>query len=669
MKLRLNFQGRIKHALLCMMFGITVIAASRVEAFNYVYSTTMDLSTGSYFTSTNNGVISEEFIAAFPGSQSFYLNPGDSISGFILFTNSQSLVVTNTTGTNSDQLEIDFYQSKPFNVELSGFSIQLFGVSGQLGSPNPFASSYGSSFQYLHQVASLAQVTTSSASFRAVAYSFTNINASSYLILAPDHLSVFSGLGDISVGTSTASIPTPPISPTNFTVLHTFAKNPDGANPFASLILSGNTLYGTASAGGTNGDGMVFAVHTDGTDFTNLHSFTGGSDGAIPYASLILSSNTLYGTAAYGGVASGYSGNGTVFAVNTDGTGFTNLHSFTAGNYDSSSGSVSNSDGANPYGSLILSGNTLYGTTRDGGSSGNGAVFAINTDGTDFTNLHSFTAANYDGNTGSSTNSDGVSSTASLILSGNTLYGTASSGGNSGYGTVFAVNTDGTDFTNLHSFTLGLAAGGNPVAGLVLSGNTLYGTTEGTVFAVNTDGTSFTNLHNFTATSGPDYTNSDGFFPQAGLFLSGSTLYGTAFQGGGGGNGTLFQVNTNGNGFTNLYSFTPSAPNPNQVNGDGAYPHGGLILSANTLYGTAEYGGSSGAGTVFALALNNLILTPVPLNIQPAGNAVVLSWTNPAFVLQSAPAVTGTFTNIPGATSPFTNFITDPQKFFRLQSN
>ena len=51
--------------------------------------------------------------------------------------------------------------------------------------------------------------------------------------------------------------------------------NSDGANPRAGLILSGNTLYGTASNGGTSGNGTVFAVNTDGTGFTNLHSFTG----------------------------------------------------------------------------------------------------------------------------------------------------------------------------------------------------------------------------------------------------------------------------------------------------------------------------------------------------------------------------------------------------------
>jgi uncharacterized repeat protein (TIGR03803 family) len=113
--------------------------------------------------------------------------------------------------------------------------------------------------------------------------------------------------------------------------------------PQAGLVLSGNTLYGTARNGGKGG-GTVFAINTNGIGFTNLHSFSGGSDGQNPYADLILSGNTLYGTTQYGGS----SGKGTVFAVKTDGTGFTNLHNFAALN------NSTNSEGANPHAGLIL---------------------------------------------------------------------------------------------------------------------------------------------------------------------------------------------------------------------------------------------------------------------------------------------------------------------------
>ena len=167
---------------------------------------------------------------------------------------------------------------------------------------------------------------------------------------------LIAGLGLMLAGRVTAQ---------TFTTLHSFTKlsgsspytNSDGATPYAGLILSGNTLYGTAFYGGSSGRGTVFAVNTDGTGFANLHSFTGGSGGAYPYAGLILSGNTLYGTTSSGGG---------VFAINTDGTGFTNLHSFAA-----------TGDLSRPYAGLILSGNTLYGTASEGGSLGNGTVFSL----------------------------------------------------------------------------------------------------------------------------------------------------------------------------------------------------------------------------------------------------------------------------------------------------
>src|SRR5947209_143860 len=111
-------------------------------------------------------------------------------------------------------------------------------------------------------------------------------------------------------------IPAGRVTTQTFTTLHSFTGRSDGADPYAGLILSGNTLYGTAFVGGSSGDGTVFKVNTNGTGFTTLHSFTGGLDGATPYAGLVLSGNTLYGTAYNGGI----SGWGTVFAVNTNGT-------------------------------------------------------------------------------------------------------------------------------------------------------------------------------------------------------------------------------------------------------------------------------------------------------------------------------------------------------------
>src|SRR5438105_1774239 len=123
-------------------------------------------------------------------------------------------------------------------------------------------------------------------------------------------------------------IPTVPLAAQRLTVLHTF-NGDDGATPYGDLILSGNTLYGTAYTGGRWGNGTVFKVNTNGTGFINLHSFpyTFPIQGFHPYAGLILSGDILYGTTVQGGG----SDDGTVFAVNTDGTGFTNVYSFTGG--------------------------------------------------------------------------------------------------------------------------------------------------------------------------------------------------------------------------------------------------------------------------------------------------------------------------------------------------
>jgi uncharacterized repeat protein (TIGR03803 family) len=217
---------------------------------------------------------------------------------------------------------------------------------------------------------------------------------------------------------------------------------------------------------------------------------------------------------------------------------------------------------------------------------------------------------------------------------------------------VFAVNINGSNYMTLHSFDY---SDREPLASLVLSGNTLYGTTVeggtnggyGTVFAVNTNGSNYMTLHSFD--------DSDGAEPEFALVLSGKTLYGTTGAGGrsAGYSGTVFAINTDGSGFTTVYYFT-----------NGAYGYGpnGLVLSGNTLYGTTQGGGTNGpeSGTVFSLTV------PITLFYQNIGSATVLSWNDPSFVLQAAPVVTGTYTNIPGATSPYTNAITGPQQFFRL---
>jgi uncharacterized repeat protein (TIGR03803 family) len=142
-------------------------------------------------------------------------------------------------------------------------------------------------------------------------------------------------------------------------------------------------------------------------------------------------------------------------------------------------------DGIEPYGSPTLSGAKLYGMTQYGGSSDRGVVFSVNTDGSGYDLLHSFTGGA----------SDGAHPYDSLTLSGTKLYGMTEFGGNGDFGTIFSVNTDGTGFSLLHSFSEMANDGRNPQGSLTLSGSKLYGMARDVIFSVNTDGTGFGLLH------------------------------------------------------------------------------------------------------------------------------------------------------------------------------
>ena len=153
-------------------------------------------------------------------------------------------------------------------------------------------------------------------------------------------------------------------------VLHSFSGGSDGAAPYAGLLAdTGGNLYGTTSTGGgavvcSAGCGTVFklTVNPDGTYSESvLHSFAGGSDGEAPYADLIAdAAGNLYGTTSAGGVVDAF---GTVFVLRPTGA-LVVLHRFTFG------------EGANPFAGLMAdAAGNLYGTTHAGGSDNFGTVF------------------------------------------------------------------------------------------------------------------------------------------------------------------------------------------------------------------------------------------------------------------------------------------------------
>ena len=417
-------------------------------------------------------------------------------------------------------------------------------------------------------------------------------------------------------------------------VLHSF-NSTDGQNPYAGLVILSNTLYGTTVSGGGSNDGTVFAINTDGTGFTTLHSFSSATiDGTSPSAPLAVMGNIIYGT------ASG------VFSMSIDGKAFDFLHPLLT------------------FGGVILSSNVLYGTTISYDTFGrfNGSVFKMNIDGTGFVTIYSFAQADFSRAYGVYTNSDGAYPHASLVISGQTLYGTTRKGGPSGRGTIFKVNTDGSSFGLLHD--------GGAFGGLILTGDTLYGETgglsggDGSVFCLKTDGTGFRTLHVFAVgglNSSGVYTNQEGASPLGELALAGNTLYGEAYYGGAFGFGALFKLNTDGTGFTTLYNFTGG--------NDGAWPQTTPLVHGNALYGTAGGGGSYGNGTVFSLSI------APELSLMPVGPDLLLTWpTNfEAYALQSTPGLASPVwtTNLPAPVVvngqyTVTNPIPGHQRFFRL---
>jgi len=417
--------------------------------------------------------------------------------------------------------------------------------------------------------------------------------------------------------------------------------NLDGANPAAGLVLSGGVLCGTTLNGGLQGAGTAFYLSLDGTSFSAFRSFTNAPDAGNPQGNLAVLGNGFFGTSLGGG----NNGVGTVFVGSTNGS-VSLIRSFATVSVDE----ATNSGGASPSALLALSGNTLYGTTTAGGAAANGTVFSLSTNGSTLAVLHDFSAL--DSNTG--TNTDGALPCGGLILSGSTLYGTASAGGSGGAGVVFSLNTGGSGFTTLHNFTPLDAVtatntdGAFPASGLVLSNGVLYGTTpaggsggKGVVFSVGANGLGFAVLHNFSATDPLTRANADGASPCAPLALSGSNLYGTAAAGGANASGTVFSIGTNGTSFQTLYAFT-AMDSSTGTNRDGALPVAGLLPLGNTLYGTTFSGGPGGEGTVFDVAIPppQAVITNIVHNPDGSATLYFLGGPNSTNIIQATDSLT-----------------------------
>ncbi len=360
-----------------------------------------------------------------------------------------------------------------------------------------------------------------------------------------------------------------PIRAQTFATLVNF-DNTNGAGPDAGLVQGRNgSLYGTASSGGANGDGIVFKMTSKGK-MGILHSFE-FTDGEYPQATLLLSSNgNFYGT-TNGGGTNPYNTYGTIFKLSaagkiktlfsfdlTDGASPTAaLTQGVEGDYYGTTygtGTVFKMTAAgvlttlyglppefiDPFAGLVLGSDTnFYGTSYFGGSNSDGEVFQITPSGT-FIELHSFDQT------------DGRWPTGTLVLGNDgSFYGTTLSGGANDYGTVYKVTSTGA-FNTLHSF---VAADGEYPQGSLALGNdgNFYGTTvnggtsmHGTVYKITPSGT-LSVLHNFDGTDGSNTT-------AALVQHTSGAFYGATYAGGTLGYGTVFSLNV---GLGPFVSFPP----------------------------------------------------------------------------------------------------------------
>lgn len=311
-----------------------------------------------------------------------------------------------------------------------------------------------------------------------------------------------------------------------FGVVHTFGlQTRDGTIPLGGVTetLDG-LLVGSTSRGGVANLGTLYRLAKDGSAFTVIRRFAGApTDGAEPTEDLVQASDGfVYGLTFSGGAAN----MGTAFRLKPDGSEYQVLKSFTG----------APTDGASPGGPLLeASDGMLYGTTFEGGANDAGTLFRMRKDGSGYSVLVNF-----------STTAAGPQRPIGKLVEGQNgrLYGASPYGGNTG-GTVFAVNKDGTELTVLVALPTKAGDGKTPTSGVTLdSAGRLWAacyaggqTGFGAVFSLNQDGTDYQTAYSFSKE-----TNS-GFAP-AGSLLSfgGDTMYGITILGGGNNVGTIYRV-------------------------------------------------------------------------------------------------------------------------------
>jgi uncharacterized repeat protein (TIGR03803 family) len=367
------------------------------------------------------------------------------------------------------------------------------------------------------------------------------------------------------------------------TVIRNFPTYPQGINtlpvqplPVGSLIqASDGRLYGTETALAAGGYASVFRVNPDGSGYRVLFTEVGNAANVVETPTAVLQGRDgrLYGYAYPSG------GFGRIFVMNTDGTGFANLYTFTGGN-----------DGSGPNGLIQGSDGRLYGISPNGGQSGYGTVFSLGTDGSGFTVLHAGNGMLTD-------------TAPTEILQGNDgrIYFVTTQSALSGPA-LMVINRDGTGLGKV----MGFQSGAGTACVIQGSGGAFFAATQkagqfgcGNLVSFNPNGSGYFNLYDFKGAG-------DGQAP-SGLFQgSDGRLYGLS--------GVLFAVGTDGSGFVTLHTFSRGS--------DGSPPYLTPFQGSDgRIYGATYLGGALGGGTLYAFASGG---APPVFTSSPASVMIIL---------------------------------------------
>lgn len=357
-------------------------------------------------------------------------------------------------------------------------------------------------------------------------------------------------------------------------------------------------FWGLTPFGGQFGGGTIFTINSNGTGFNAEHQFQ-PPNGYTPYGNLLQAGNgSLYGTCFNGGSFSSC----TIFKFDPTTNTYTDVYDFdiTHGDYPRS-------------GLIEASNGKLYGAASDGGMYGGGVIYSLDP----VTNVYTdeFDLSNVTGRAphGCPIEINGI------------LYGLTTMGGSGSSGTLYSYNINSYTYTDLYNFNT--PEGTIPYGSLIhLNNGKLYGMTsaggangDGVIFSFDPSANVYVNLF--------DFDSINGRYPMGSLFQANNgLLYGVTFMGGTYDLGVMFSFNTANNSFVKLVDFNGT---------NGASPLGEVMQGSNgKLYGTSKSGGAYGCGIIYSFDLTNGTLTDIF-----------------DFTVSSGYGPTGTFIVVSGATS------------------